>query len=139
MEKIKIERIMERVVSRYENNLEQALSGFVTPYLKEKGEEGSENRFRLTFCLLFTQKFKFDLRKEGLLDLLMKEEEDSATPDKWTVEVLQFLRSPDSTRSKFSTRLADYSIEDYLFFAERTGDTLIATKIHSWLTNMEIH
>ncbi|WP_162921658.1 hypothetical protein [Listeria costaricensis] len=132
MEKIKIEQIMERVVARYENNLEQALSGFVTPYLKEKGEEGSRNRFIIGFCLLFTRKFKYDLRREGLLKLLLEEEKGYAEPDKWIIEVFQFLYAPNTTLSTFSTQLSDYSIEDYLFFVERTGDSVIAEKICSW-------
>lgn len=62
--------ILERSLKRLESEVEQTLSGYVTPFLGDN----SENRLKLGYLMLFSTRFLRDVRKNGVIRLLIDEE-----------------------------------------------------------------
>ncbi|WP_088808806.1 MULTISPECIES: hypothetical protein [Listeria] len=70
MEQAKAALILERSLYRLESEVEQTLSGYVTPFLGDN----SGNRLKIGYALLFSTRFQHDARKNGVIRLLLDEE-----------------------------------------------------------------
>ncbi len=70
MEQVKAALILERSLNRLESEVEQTLSGYVTPFLGDN----SDNRLKIGYALFFSTRFQRDIRKNGVIRLLLDEE-----------------------------------------------------------------